>query len=299
MKRTSLAVIGLLAGILTVKAQIADFTEYAGAPPRSIDLAAAFSAEPDVTDLVRMTTVLGDIDIELFGQQKPITVANFVKYIDQGRYVIDDPTTHQPASSFIHRSIPTFIIQGGGFLGTVNSQNTAIQPTQVLTFPPIQNEPGISNTRGTIAMAKLGNDPNSATSQWFINLSDNGGPPNNLDTQNGGFTVFGRVIGNGMTVADAIAAVQRYNFSSADPNFSNLPLRNWNGTSAVKVENLVSIPGITHVVAFTVASDNPNVTATIKGTSCSWLPVQPAPPTSRSPSTTWTAAPCLRCSPST
>jgi cyclophilin family peptidyl-prolyl cis-trans isomerase len=259
---------GLLFAAFThsTTAQIADFTEYAGAPPRSIDLAAAFSTDPDVTDLVRMTTVLGNIDIGLFAQQKPITVANFLKYLDQGRYFIDDPTTHQLASSFVHRSIPTFIIQGGGFLGTVNAQNTAIQPTEVLTFPPIQNEPGISNGRGTITMAKLSNDPNSATSQWFINLSDNGGPPNNLDTQNGGFTVFGRVVGNGMTVADAIAAVPRYNFSSANPNFSDLPLRNWNGTSAVKVQNLVSIPGLTHVVLFTAASDNANVTATISGT---------------------------------
>jgi len=266
MKRICLAVMGLFAGILTTKAQIADFTEYAGAPPRSIDLAAAFSADPDVTDLVRMTTVLGNIDLGLFGHQKPIAVANFLKYIDQGRYFIDDPTTHQVASSFVHRSVPTFIIQGGGFLGTVNSQNTAIQPTEVLTFPPIQNEPGISNRRGTIAMAKVGNDPNSATSQWFINLSDNGGPPNNLDSQNGGFTVFGKVTGNGMTVADAIAAVPRYNFSAANPNFSDLPLRNWNGTSAVKVQNLVSIPGLAHVALFTAASDNANVTATISGT---------------------------------
>ena len=86
-----------------VSSQIANFTEYAGAPPRSIDLAPAFS-DPDVSNAVRLTTVLGNIDLALFGQQKPITVTNFLKYVDQGRYFVTDPTTSQIASNFIHRS---------------------------------------------------------------------------------------------------------------------------------------------------------------------------------------------------
>jgi cyclophilin family peptidyl-prolyl cis-trans isomerase len=244
---------------------IADFTEYAGAPQRSIDLTTVF-ADSDVSAAVRMTTVLGNIDVALFGQQKPITVANFLKYVDQGRYFITDPTTNQVASSFVHRSVPGFLIQGGGFLGTVNSSNTAINPTQVLPFPAIQNEPGLSNKRGTIAMAKVAGDPNSATSQWFINLADNGGAPNNLDTQNGGFTVFGRVVGTGLTTADSIAAVPRYNFGSP---FDAIPLRNYDGASAVKVPNLVSIPSITRIspLNFSAVSDNTTaVDATISGT---------------------------------
>src|SRR5438045_5178003 len=155
-----------------VTSQIADFTEYVAAPARSLDLTTAF-ADSDVNAAVRITTVLGTIDVELFGQQKPITVANFLKYVDQGRYFITDTTTNQTASSFVHRSVPGFIIQGGAWIGTVNSANTAIQPTAVLTFSPIQNEPGTSNKRGTIAMAQAGSDANSATSQWFINLADN------------------------------------------------------------------------------------------------------------------------------
>ena len=91
-------------------------------------------------------------------------------------------------------------------------------------------------------MAKVAGDPNSATSQWFINLADNGGtPPDGLDFQNGGFTVFGRVFGDGMTVADAIAAVPRYNFGVP---FDSVPLRNLHSAQPRHAANLVSVPGI-------------------------------------------------------
>ncbi len=82
-------------------------------------------------------------------------------------------------------------------------------PGPVVAFSPIPNEArtDLHNVRGTVAMAKLPTDPDSATSQWFINLADNSGPPNNLDTTNGGFTVFGVVSAAGMTTADAIAAL--------------------------------------------------------------------------------------------
>ena len=246
--------------------QIADFTEYAGAPARSIDLTSAF-ADQDVSAAVRLTTALGAIDIALFGQQKPITVANFLNYLDQGRYFKIDPTNGQLASTFVHRSIPGFIIQGGGYIGTVDPAHPAgLLPTQVLQFPPIQNEPGISNRRGTIAMAKLANQPNSATSEWFINLADNGGPPNNLDTQNGGFTVFGRVVNNSMTAADSIAALPRYN---AGAPFDSIPLRNYMSPNPIAVSNLVSIPGISRIspLSFSAVSNNPTIgDATVSGT---------------------------------
>lgn len=257
-----------------VASQIANFTEYAGAPALSIDLAPAFS-DPDVSNAVRLTTVLGNIDIALFGQQKPITVANFLNYLNQGRYFVLDSATGQLASSFIHRSVPGFVIQGGGFLGTVdpadpNKQNAKV--TQVLPFAAIQNEPGISNKRGTIAMAQVAGDPNSATSQWFINLADNGGPPNNLDIQTGSgstssgpYTVFGKAVNNTMTVVDAIAALPRVN---AGVPFDNLPLRNYTSPNPIKVANLVSIPGITQIspLTFSAASDNGSVSVTVSGT---------------------------------
>ena len=133
-------------------------------------------------------------------------------------------------------------MQGGEFIGTVNPAHpNNARPTPVMTFPPIQNEPGISNKKGTVAMAKIAGDPNSATSQWFVNLANNGGPPANLDTQNGGFTVFGHVTGDGMTTVNAIAAVPIFNFGSP---FESLPLRNYTASNPIKVANLVSINSI-------------------------------------------------------
>lgn len=253
--------------------QIADVTEFAGAAAVSVDLANAF-ADPDVSDAVRFSTVLGDIDIALFGQQTPITVANFLKYVDQGRYFT------QARFSFVHRSLAGFVIQGGGWIGTTNPQNGAIQPTQVIPFSAIQNEPGISNKRGTIAMAQNGSDANSATSEWFINLADNGGSPNNLDIRftppngspAGPYTVFGRVANNTISVVDAIAAVPTYNFyNTSVPStaaFKNLPLQNWNQVSPVYPDNLVSIPGISHlpVLNLSVSTDSQSATVTLSGT---------------------------------
>ena len=154
--------------------------------------------------VVTMETSLGNIDIELF-DDTPITRDNFLSYIESGAY----------NDSFFHRSVPGFIVQGGGF--KFESGNNS--PTQIEQNDPIVNEFGRLNVRGTIAMAKLGGDPDSATNQWFFNLNDN----NNLDTQNGGFTVFGQVLGNGMDVVDDIAALGTYDFGGA---FGDLPLFN-------------------------------------------------------------------------
>jgi cyclophilin family peptidyl-prolyl cis-trans isomerase len=248
--------------------QIGDITEYAGAPPISIDVSSAFN-DPDVTDAVRFGTNFGDIDIALFGQQKPITVANFLRYIDEGRYFSG------ANSSFINSS-PGYIIGGGEWIGTSNPNTGTIQPSAVQTLPPIQNEPGISNKRGTIAMNQNGSDANSATSQWFINLADNGGPPNNLDIRNsnnaGPYTVFGRIANNTMTTVDAIAKVPIYDFSRQPgafiPSFKYLPLQNYTPKTPVYVENLITIPKIAHIPALklSVSTDNAGATAVISGT---------------------------------
>jgi peptidyl-prolyl cis-trans isomerase A (cyclophilin A) len=133
-------------------------------------------------------------------------VANFLNYLNNGSYT----------SGLIHRSVPGFVIQGGGFV----VPGTTVTP--VTTLAPIKNEARYSNTRGTVAMAKLGGDPDSATSQWFVNLADNSA---NLDNQNGGFTVFALVV-QGMDVIDKIAALTVYDASTPLKNgaLTQLPM---------------------------------------------------------------------------
>jgi len=135
---------------------------------------------------VILETNHGNIIIELFDDEAPVTVNNFLTYVRDGFY----------DGLIFHRVIPDFMIQAG--------------LTPELTDPngirdPIPNEFSLSNLRGTVAMAKLGGDPDSATSEFFINLGDN----TFLDAQNGGFTVFGQVSPEDMNeVVDVIAQVE-------------------------------------------------------------------------------------------
>ena len=115
--------------------------------------------------LAQFRTVFGDIEVELFDQDKPITVQNFVRYVQSGRY----------RNLILHRCDPAFVLQGGGIIvtgrGTTN-WGFAYLPT----FGAISNEFSAgtirSNTYGTIAMARVGGQTNSATSQWFFNLTN-------------------------------------------------------------------------------------------------------------------------------
>jgi len=135
---------------------------------------------------VDIETSLGTIPVEFYPEMAPFTVRNFVAYAARGDF----------DGTLIHRSVPGFVIQGGGFREESGAYAT------VPTDPALDNEPCLSNTRGTVAMARLGGLPDSATNQWFINLVDN----LFLDATDGvGFTAFARVVGNGMSVVDAIA----------------------------------------------------------------------------------------------
>ena len=178
---------------------------------------------------VRMQTSLGDIDIQLMDEAAPATVSNFLAYVASGAYV----------NSFLHRSVPGFIIQGGGYRWSTASNGVA----SVAANPAVINEYSASrsNLRGTIAMAKLGSDPNSATNQWFFNLANNSA---NLDHQNGGFTVFGQVTDAGLQVVDAIAALPIIKTLSAP--FDTLPLVTV-PSGAITSQNLVMITAVSVV----------------------------------------------------
>jgi len=199
-----------------------------GIKRRSLLLAALISGTaiyPGISSatIVEFQTVMGNFEVNLYDNDTPATVANFLNYVNNGAYT----------SSVYHRSAPGFVVQGGGF-----TFGMALPLNAISTNPPVINEPEFSNVRGTIAMAKLSGDPNSATSQWFFNLADNSA---NLDGQNGGFTAFGEVVGNGMDVIDAIAALPIYDFSAPT---DNLPLRNY---TANDFANNVAVDG-THLV---------------------------------------------------
>lgn len=169
---------------------------YPNAGVQALDLNAYFE-DPDCSRAVRMTYGLGAVDIILYEATTPATVANFLAYVNgTGAGAYD--------GAIIHRSVSDFVIQGGGYRPIGGSAFES-----VTDLAPVANEPGLENVRGTLSMAKLGGDPDSATNEWFVSLGDNRA---NLDSQNGGFSVFGRVAGNGMTVVDSIAALPTGNY---------------------------------------------------------------------------------------
>ena len=137
--------------------------------------------------MLTFKTSLGSFTVDLDTKEAPLTVENFLAYVDSGHF----------AGTVFHRVIPGFVIQGGGLTGDMRAK-----PTR----SPIKNEAanGLKNKRGTLSMART-NDIHSATSQFFINLTDNA----SLDQRPGsfGYAVFGRVV-KGMEVVDAIAKVK-------------------------------------------------------------------------------------------
>ena len=188
--------------------------------------------------IVQINTSLGNIKVKLNDEVAPETVDNFLNYVIDGDYT----------NTLIHRSVPGFIVQGGGF-------NTT--GAQIAADPPVVNEFNLPNVTGTIAMAKVGGDPNSATNQWFFNLADN---RENLDNQNGGFTVFGHVI-EGMSIVNQIAALPRFAFGGA---FGELPLRDYtsadyNSNVPLENENLIIINSVQTIGTFTTTWHNGDI----------------------------------------
>jgi peptidyl-prolyl cis-trans isomerase A (cyclophilin A) len=152
----------------------------------SLALAATSAFAADKAPRVKFTTTLGDFVVEVYPDKAPKTVENFLTYVKAKHY----------DGTIFHRVIGHFMIQGGGYDANYN---------QKITRPPIAHEgaTGVKNEVGTIAMART-NDPNSATSQFFINVADN----SRLDPTgpNTGYVAFGKVV-SGMDVVNKIKSV--------------------------------------------------------------------------------------------
>jgi len=181
--------------------------------------------------LVQVDTTFGRFNAELQPEAAPRQVANFLSYVEADAY----------ANSVVHRSTsfdggPVSIVQGGGF------RNPPVL-AEIPKTAAVPLESNLPHARGTLAAAR-GDEPVSTTSEWFINARDNS---NVLEAGNrGGFTVFGRVLGAGMTVVDQIATLPR---TSAGPALAEVPVRNYSG-GPLAAENFVAINWIQSATLF-------------------------------------------------
>lgn len=172
---------------------------------------AAFAAQ---AKQVKVDTNMGAFVIELNAKAAPKTVENFLAYVKSGFY----------KNTLFHRVIPNFMIQGGGFVMGMEEKDTRAPIA-------LESRNGLSNVRGTIAMART-NDPNSATSQFFINVRDNRFLDANQAQDGNGYAVFGKVV-SGMSTVDAIARVKTHSVGYYD----DVPIRD------VVIKNMSVIKG--------------------------------------------------------
>jgi cyclophilin family peptidyl-prolyl cis-trans isomerase len=175
--------------------------------------------------IATLNTDFGVIRFELLNgpAETPETVLNFLNYVDRGEY----------DKMFFHRLAAGFVLQGGGFRYDAVTGYAAVD-----TDPPIANDYTFCNVRGTVAMAKISGNPDSATAQWFINLIDNTATLSpESPSGNGGFTVFARVVAADMAVVDQIAALHR----EYGPAMVDDPLRTtW---TSLPVKHILARPG--------------------------------------------------------
>ena len=247
---------------LTTTAALPDLKLETGAAVAPVNLDSYFKDANPSTNFAIFNTTLGTIPVLLTPKTTPLTVANFQSYVSKGAYT----------NSVVHRSVPGFIWQAGGFQLSPTTQQITPTPTD----PPVKNEFGASNLRGTIAMAKLGSDPNSATNQFFFNESDSNA--SNLDQQNGGFTVFGHVVGaQGLAVMDAVAAVPAPSPGPLASPLDSAPLQNYTAGSSIQLSNLILIKNVTSASeVFLPSSDAPDVAnASVQGNTLLVSPLAP------------------------
>lgn len=225
-----------------------------GTPSSTFDLSQYFDNELITGTIVRMATDFGDVDIEMFNNGAPATVQNFLGYVGRGDY----------NNTIFHRAVPQILVQGGGY-----SASTIDNPTHIPEQPPIANEANSSrpNIRATIAMARLPDQPGSATSQFFFNLENNSTIGPMFDTSDGGYAVFGQVINNTMPNVDAIAGLPTFRpdpNNPTDPNgprFTDIPLQ---GTPPETADNVVKLQTASVIpeaglFTYTLTSSNPGL----------------------------------------
>ena len=227
-----------------------------------IDLSKHFSfplATP--TNTLVVNSSMGNFCIQLFPTNAPITVANFLNYVTNGYY----------SDLLVNQTLSNSFVQTGVYNIKVNSLNIS----DVSSFGAITNEfstANLSNIRGTVAMANSGTNSNSATSQWFINVTNNGSKFDATNTNNAPpSAVFGEVIGNGMSIVDKIAALPTGNYGAS---FPALPLDHWSKTSYLQYGNLVVITNIAPAGSV-ICSDTNSFSAEIQGKNLVVTPLAP------------------------
>lgn len=251
----------------TIKTPLPDVP---GVPVAAIDLRDYFEITSITRQVVQFRTTMGTFNLEMRPDAAPASVANFLMYVNGSRY----------AQTIVHRSDTGLgVIQGGGYaLPTLG---------RIATDAPIALEYNLPNARGTIAMARTAAQ-NSATSEWFINTDDN-----SIDlgaANGGGYAVFGRVTGTGMTVVDAIAALPVYNGTSLGGAFGQLPLTGYTPGNNLQASNFVTMnatevvplfpaqAGQNAVVTFSASSSNPGIaTAAVSGSTLTITPAAGQP----------------------
>jgi uncharacterized protein (TIGR03437 family) len=197
--------------------------------------------------IVRFHTNLGDIDVQLLPNFAPNTVANFLAYMNAGAYT----------NSIIHRSVPGFIWQGGGY---------QLEDGSLVAIPAnaaINNEFAVSNTAGTLAMALSGTNIDSATTEWFFNETDNS---SSLDSQF--FTVFGEINSSdtaSFNVLNSIATVPVYTSTPLGSLFDQIPLLNYSGSGTIASADYVLVESIGIIQPHPIITTNGVITASAFG----------------------------------
>ncbi len=215
-----------------VSASLPNLSGQVGGPTVDLDLTGHFGLNTARSTFVRFDMTFGKVDIEVLEDLAPQNAANFLALTRAGYY---DNTIIHRAVDFSDEDFYSNIVQGGEF-------SNVDDPQPIEDFGNVPLEISIPNARGTIAMARIGGQPNSANTSWFFNVNDNS---EILGVENdGGYSVFGKVVGSGMKVLDQIALIDYFQYNLT---FQSIPLRFYSGgvfttNNFVKVFTVKDIP---------------------------------------------------------